>query len=439
MALNHRIYMKSHLSMHNLSRRVVVTGMGIIAPGAIGKDQLWNLLVHGRPAIAALTRFDPRALPCTVAGEVNGFDPLNFMDRKTSHRVDRSTQLALGATRLACEDADWNPALENKSRVGVFEGTSLGPLVSTLESHRNYLQSGCRLVNPTLLMSSMMGGGSGFIALQYGVHGPSLTISDGSVSSAYAIGYAYRSIRSGEVGIAIAGGAEAPLAEEIFATFGCAHLLSSHNEAPGDAMKPFDQHRDGFVLGEGAAFLILEELEHATSRNASSYGEIVGFGETTDAHHPTSPNPDGTWASQAMENALSEGNTLPGEVQYVNAHGTATRTNDEVEMKMLRSVFGHQARQLSISSTKPFTGHLLGACGALEAATTLLAMQHGFVPPTLNLLCPDVECDMDLVPCSGREKHIDIAMSNNYSFGGRNSSLLFRHIANHKPLTGTSS
>ena len=417
--------MKPRLTLHQEPRRVVVTGMGIIAPGAIGKEQLWNFLFHGRSAIAALSRFDPGTLPCTVGGEVSGFDPLDYMDRKTSHRIDRAAQFALGAARMAWQDAELDSGLKEQSNVGVFEGTSLGPLVSTLESHKTYLQSGCHRANPTLLMSSMMGGGSGFIALELGVHGPSITVADGSVSSAYAIGYGYRCIKSGGVDIAIVGGAEAPLSEEVFATFSCARLLSTDNSAPCEAMKPFDRYRDGFVLGEGGAFLILEESGHAIRRNARAYGEIIGFGETTDAYHPTSPDPEGAWAVRAMENALAEGNILPHEVQYLNAHGTATKANDIVETRAIRRVFREHPERLSISSTKPFTGHLLGACGALEAVTTLLAMTHSFVPPTLNLSSPDEGCDMDYVPRAGRNKHIRFAMSNNYSFGGRNSSLLF--------------
>lgn len=425
--------MKSRIVDQRDSRRVVVTGMGIIAPGAIGKDQLFSLLSHGYSAVDTLSCFDARTLPCTIGGEVSSFNPLDYMDRKTSHRMDRAAQFALGSARMACQDANLNPSEVNQSKVGVFEGTSLGPLVSTLESHKTYLQSGCHHANPMLLMSSMTGGGSGFIALELGVHGPSLTIADGSVSSAYAIGYGYRCIKSGEIEVAIAGGAEAPLSEEVLATFCCVRLLATHNSVPREAMRPFDRNRDGFVLGEGAAFLVLEELGHAVSRNASVYGEMLGFGETTDAFHPTSPDPEGTWASQAMENALAEGNILPDEVHYLNAHGTATKANDAVETRAIRRIFGDHLANLSISSTKPFTGHLLGACGALEVATTLLAMDHHFAPPTLNLSCPDEGGDMDFVPRSGRGKPIEIAMSNNYSFGGRNSSLLFQQIHDLQP------
>ncbi len=410
------------------SRRVAITGMGIIAPGAIGKEQLWNLISQGRSAIATLSRFDPKTLPCTIGGEVDGFNPLDHMKRKTSHRIDRAAQFAVGAAHMAWQDAGLDATLEDLSRVGVFEGTSLGPLVSTFESHKTYLQSGCQYANPMLLMSSMMGGGSGFIALELGAHGPSLTFADGSVSSAYAIGHGYRCIKSGGIDVAIVGGAEAPLSEEVLATFSCARLLSTCNSSPCEAMKPYDRERDGFVLGEGAAFLILEESAHAVTRGARVYGEIIGFGETTDAYHPTSPDPQGTWATRAMENALAEGNVRPEEVQYLNAHGTATKANDIVETSAIKRAFGEHPEHLSISSTKPFTGHLLGACGALEAATTLLAMTHSFVPPTLNLSTPDEGCNLEYEPRSGRRKFVNVAMSNNYSFGGRNSSLLFKRV-----------
>ncbi len=419
---------KSVTVRRSMARRIVVTGIGVIAPGATGKERLWEAVHQGKSSLQKLTRFNADHLPCQIAGEVADFNPLDYMDRKVSRRMDRAAQFAAGSARLAVQDAKLNLSNEDASRLGVFEGTSLGPLNSTLETHRTYLAEGCRRANPTMLMSSMMGAGSGFIALELGLHGPSLTISDGSASSAYAIGYAYRNIKAGCIDMAIAGGAEAPISEEVFATFCCAHLLSTHNNNPPCAMRPFDKERDGFVLGEGAAFLVLEELSHALARDAWMYGEIVGFGETTDAFHPTSPDPTGEWIARAMSLALVEAKLSPDDVQYLNAHGTATRANDPVETKAITRTFGEYSSQLPVSSTKPITGHLLGACGGLEAVIALLAMNNSYLPPTINLSTCDETCLLDYVPNIGRRRQVDVAMTNNYSFGGRNASLLFRRF-----------
>jgi 3-oxoacyl-[acyl-carrier-protein] synthase II len=255
-----------------MNQRVVITGLGVVAPHAISKEPLWELVVNNKSAIGKLQRFDAGSLQCSIAGEVDHFTPDDYMDRKSSRRMDRSAQLGVAAARLACQDAQLDLSTTDLSRVGVFEGTSLGPLNCTLRNHRNYITEGCRRANPSLLMSSMMGAGSGFIALELGVHGPSITIADGSASSTYAIGQAYRSIQHGQITIALAGGAEDPLSQELFATFSCAHLLSTHIDRPANAMRPFDKERDGFVLSEGSAFLILEELTHAVGRGAHVYG-----------------------------------------------------------------------------------------------------------------------------------------------------------------------
>jgi len=412
-----------------MSKKVAVTGIGVIVPGATGKDQFWSLILEGKSTIGSLTRFEPTSLPCKIAGEIHEFNPGDFVARSASRRMDRASQLAVATASLACTDASLDLSRRDRSRVGVFEGTSLGPLNSTLEHHRKFLNEGCRQASPTALISSMMGAGSGHVAQTIGIHGPSLTISDGSASSAYAIGYGFRSIKTGLLDVAIVGGAEAPLSEEVVAAFCCAHLLSTRNDRPQESMRPFNRDRDGFVLAEGAAFLALEELSQALARGVPVYAEITGFGETTDAFHPTSPDPTGTWIAKAMELALQEADTQPAQVQYVNAHGTATRINDAVETTAMKKVFGTHAAEMAISSTKPITGHTLGACGGIEAATTVLSMCHQFVPPTLNLLNRDEECNLDFVPGQGRNQHIDVAMSNNYSFGGRNASLLFKHFS----------
>jgi 3-oxoacyl-[acyl-carrier-protein] synthase II len=410
----------------DMPRQVVVTGIGVIVPGATGKDQFWGLIQAGKSAVGPLTRLEANSLPCRIAGEIYDFNPGDFVQRNVSRRLDRASLLAVAAARLACTDARLDLSRCDRSRVGVFEGTSLGPLNSTLDHHRKYLSGGCNHASPTALISGMMGAGSGHIAQNLEIHGPSLTISDGSASSAYAIGYGFRSIKAGQLDLAIVGGAEAPLSEEVVAAFCCARLLSTRNDRPHESMRPFDRDRDGFVLAEGAAFLLLEELSQALARNARVYAEITGFGETTDAFHPTSPDPSGTWIARSMELALQEAEIQPDQVQYLNAHGTATRINDTVEATSIKRVFSSHISDLAVSSTKPITGHALGACGAIEAGTTVLSLCHEFIPPTLNLLHKDDECDLDVVPGRGRNHCIEVAMSNNYSFGGRNASLVFK-------------
>jgi 3-oxoacyl-[acyl-carrier-protein] synthase II len=368
------------------------------------------------------------SLPSQIAAEANDFDPNDYVDRKASRRLDRYAQLAVSAAQVASQDAHLSVDKEAENCVGVFEGTSLGPLKATLDQHEQYLSEGCRRVNPSTLLTSMMGAGSSSIALHLQTHGPSLTISDGSASSTYAIGYGYRQIKDGYIDVALVGGAEAPISQEVFATFCCARLLSTCNDDPHRAMKPFDRDRNGFVLGEGAAFLVIEDLSHALKRNAAIYAELAGFGETTDAYHPTSPHPEGMWVARAMEMALREAGLKSEDVDYLNAHGTATRANDVAETLAIKHLFGTHANNLAISSTKPVTGHLLGACGGLEAAITVLAMNQQFIPPTLNLTVPDDACNLDYVPNVGKGKHIRVAMTNNYSFGGRNASLVFREF-----------
>lgn len=311
-----------------MGRRVVVTGIGVIAPGAIGKEQLWERVKSGQSSVEKVRRFDASSLPTQIAAEANDFDPSDYVDRKASRRLDRYAQLAVSAAQMASQDAHLSVDKEAKDCVGVFEGTSLGPLKATLDQHEQYLSEGCRRVNPSTLLTSMMGAGSSSIALHLQTHGPSLTISDGSASSAYAIGYGYRQIKDGYIDVALVGGAEAPISQEVFATFCCARLLSTCNNDPHRAMRPFDRDRNGFVLGEGAAFLVIEDLSHALKRNAAVYAELAGFGETTDAYHPASPHPEGIWIARAMEMALKEAGLKSEEVDYLNAHGTATHAND---------------------------------------------------------------------------------------------------------------
>ncbi len=409
-----------------MEHKVVVTGIGVLAPGAMDAESLWKRVREGTSALDNLKTVNTIGLPSQVGGELTSFDPDKFLEHRQARRMDRYAQLSASSAVLACQDAGVEPSSLENLRTGVFEGSSLGPLAGTLEYHRSYVTSECSGIHPHLLMTSMMGSGSASVSLALGTHGPSTTVSDGSASSTCAVGYAFRQIRNGILDAALAGGAEAPLSREIIATFCSARLLSRENEEPCHAVKPFDRDRDGFVLSEGAAFLFLESLEHALDRGARIYAEIAGFGETTDAYHPTSPRPDGIWIAQAMKMALCEAGLQPSEIQYLNAHGTATRINDVVESRAIRAVFDKDANGLLVSSTKPVTGHLLGACGALESAIAILSIKNQFAPGTASLQNRDAECDIKSLPVQGVPTEIRNAMSNNYSFGGRNASLVFR-------------
>ncbi len=409
-------------------RRVVITGIGLTVPGGIGSEQLWGNLRDGVSAAGVVDALSEEHLPVQIGAEVKNFDPAEFLDRKSVLRTERCTQFALASAELAYHDAGRTMDSTTSERTGVFDGTSLGSINSNLSQQRAMIEAPSARVSPSALLKGMTGSSSGDVALHFHAHGPAVTFSMGSVSSSYAIGYAFRKIKMNELDVAFAGGAEAPLSKEIISLFSTARLLSTDNDSPGAACKPFDVHRNGFVMGEGGAMLILEELQQALKRGAHIYAEIAGFGESTDAYHQTTPDPDGSMVAYAMQAAMKEANVHPSEVQYLNAHGTATQFNDAAEAKAIERVFTESGRTLAVSSTKPITGHLLGACGAVELAITSLALYHQWIPPTMNLTEPEPACSLDCVPQHGRSCTIDIAMSNNYSFGGRNSSLVIKRI-----------
>lgn len=411
-----------------MERRVVITGIGVAAPGGVGHEELWSRIHLGVSAAERLDELGDDRLSVQMGATVKNFDPADYLDRKQISRTERCTQFALASAELAYHDSELSIDPEASRRAGVFDGTSLGSINANLTQQRTMIEAPSARVSPSVLLKGMTGSSSGDVALHFHLNGPSVTFSMGSVSSSYAIGYAYRKIKSNELDIAFAGGSEAPLSKEIIALFSSAHLLSTDNDNPANACKPFDLHRDGFVMGEGGATLILEELEQALKRGAHIYAEIAGFGENTDAYHETTPEPEGMMIAEAMRSAMHEANVQPCDVQYINAHGTATRFNDTAETKAIRRVFATCRKDLAISSTKPNTGHLLGACGALELAITSLALYDQWIPPTLNLRDPEPDCTFDCVPGCGRSSVLTAALSNNYSFGGRNASLLLKRF-----------
>lgn len=413
-----------------MKRRVVITGMGTVAPGGIGLDRFWRAIRDGIPSTDRVSQFDCDELPSKIAAEVRGFDPYHYINAAVARRMERCTQFVLCAAMMAYEDSGITIDSAMSRRTGVFEGTSLGSLSANLAMHRRLLLEGGSRVSPSCLISGMNGNASSSIALEYHLHGPAITFSEGSVSSAYAVGYGFRKIQHGELDVAFVGGGEAPISKEMFQLFSSARLLSRQNESPSTACNPFDVFRDGFVMGEGGAMLILEELDRALGRGARIYAEIVGFGETTDAYHPTSPAPDGEMIAEAMRLALDEAHLQPSEIDYLNAHGTGTQMNDVVETRAIKKAFDGYACNLPISSSKATVGHLLGACGAVEVVVCALSIQNQWIPPTANLQTPDSQCDLDYVPNQGRPSNLRAVMSNNYSFGGRNSSIVLKQFLN---------
>lgn len=408
------------------ARRVAVTGIGCVTPIGEGVEGLWEGLRRRRSGVRAVTRFDASEFRSRVAAEVRGFDPAARLGEKRSRRLDRYGALALASADMAMEDAGLDPDEPDPRKVAVQMGTALGGIAYAEEQHTAYMEDGVRGVNPMLALTVFGGAASCNIAIEYGYQGPNSTNAMSCASGALGIGEGFRTIRRGEAELALAGGAEAPLAALTFGSFALIRAMSTRNDDPGSASRPFDRDRDGFVMGEGAAVLVLESLERARNRGARIYGEIAGFGTTNDAYHMTKPRPDGSQAARAMELALEDAGVGPGAVGHVNAHGSSTRLNDPTEARAIRSVLGERADEVPVSATKGYYGHALGASGAIEAAITCLALERGWLPPTLNLEEPDEEAPLSFVRDEGASWSGEWALSNSFGFGGINGALLFR-------------
>lgn len=407
-------------------RRVVITGIGAITPIGLGVEGLWQGLQRRESAVRCITRFDPSVFKSRIAGEVDDFWPGDHMEVRRSRRLDRFSQFSVAATRMALDDAALDPAREDPDRVGAMMGTALGGVAHGEEQYRNFIEGGPRAVDPALALTVFAGAASCNIAIEFGFTGPNSTNGMSCASGAIAIGEAFRTIVRGEADMMVAGGAEAPLAPLCFGAFAIIRAMSTRNEDPAHASRPFDQGRDGFVMAEGAAVLVLEERGRALARGAPVYAEVCGFGLTNDAHHMTAPRPDGRQAARAMRNALTEARVAPHEVGYINAHGSSTPLNDSTETASIKQVFGDHAYRLAFSGTKGYYGHALGASGAIEAAICALASRHGWVPPTVNLEKPDPACDLEHVTGPGMDLAPDYLLSNSFGFGGINAALLLR-------------
>lgn len=407
---------------------VVVTGMGAVTPLGIGIDALWSGVVSGRSAVGPITRFDASGLGTRIAAEVKGFDAEACFGRKEARRMEPFVQYAVHAARQAVADAGLQNGGLPRSHTGVIIGTGIGGVGILIEQSRVLETQGPRRVSPFLIPMMLPDMAAGQVAIDLGIEGPNMAVISACASGANAIGEAAAMIRRGAAEVMIAGGTEAAILPIAIAGFNVMGALSTNNEAGPGANRPFDARRDGFVMGEGAGVVVLESLSHARARGARIYGEVAGYGASADATHITAPREDGAGAIAAMQRALAEAGLSPEDIDYVNAHGTGTLLNDAIETTAIKQVFGAAAEKLPVSSTKPVTGHLLGAAGAVEAIICLLAMREGAIPPTINYAEPDPACDLDYVPNQARPARLRATMSNSFGFGGHNACLVFRTV-----------
>jgi len=413
---------------HN-GRRVVVTGMGVISPIGLTVSDMWEALVSGKSGVDYITSFDPAPFETKFAAEAKGFDPRMYVSQKEAHRMDRFTQFAVAASLQAVESAGLRINNGDAEETGVIIGSSVGGLLSISEQLKVLSEAGPRRTSPILAPTMTGDAASVQVSLILGARGVNYSPSSACSSGSDAIGQAYQAIREGDAKVMVAGGTEAPIVPLILAAFNAMHALSRSNNGVQAACRPFDAERDGFVLGEGAAIMVLEDANYALERGAPILAEVAGYSATSDAFHLTQPSPNGEGAARALRLALKRADLSPSDIDYINAHGTATLLNDRAETCAIKSVFGKYAYRIPISASKSMIGHLLGAAGSIEAAIGILAMNHGIVPPTINLTHPDPECDLDYVPNQARPVKVKTAMSNSFGFGGHNSVLIFRHYS----------
>jgi 3-oxoacyl-[acyl-carrier-protein] synthase II len=411
-------------------RRVVVTGIGLVTPLGTGTEATWRGIVAGRSGVRRITRFDPDCIPAQIAGEVPDFEPERWLDRKEIRRTDLFVQYALAAAEMAVAEAALPLPLAAPARTGVIIGVGMGGITSLEDAYDAFARREFRRVSPFFIPRIIPNMAAGHVALRFGARGPNFATTSACASGAHALGEAMALIRNGVQDVLVAGGSEAPVSLLGVGGFAAMRALATgFNDDPTRASRPFDRDREGFVIAEGAGVLVLEALEHALARGARPLAELAGYGSNCDAYHMTQPAPEGVGAADCMTAALADAGCAPDAVQYVNAHGTGTPYNDEAETYALKQVFGAHVRRLAVSSTKSMMGHLLGAGGAVEAGLTVLAIQHGVIPPTINLDTPDPACDLDYVPHTARPARVDVALSNSFGFGGTNVSLALRRLA----------
>lgn len=407
-----------------MRKRVFVTGIGLISPVGMTVSEYWQALIEGKNGVDYIKSFDTSHFDTKFAAEVKNFEVTNYLDRKEARRMDRFTQYAVIASQFAMDDSELNLAHENLDRIGVIFGSGIGGMDTFEREYRNYFDKGPRKISPFFIPMMIPDIAPGYISIRFGIRGPNYSTISACASSSHAIGNAFRAIQFGEADVMITGGSESTVTPMGIGGFNAMKALSTRNDQPQRASRPFDADRDGFVMGEGAGILILESEEHAIRRNAKIFGEIIGVGYTADAHHITAPTPDGEGATNVMKKALEDANISIHEVDYINAHGTSTQHNDKVETIAIKKLFGNRAYQIPVSSTKSMIGHLLGASGSLELIATILTLKFNKIHPTINYETSDPDCDLNYVPNKAIDKTVDIAISNSFGFGGHNVCLV---------------
>ncbi len=411
-----------------MERRVVITGVGLVSPLGIGTQENWESLLAGRSGIGPITRFDATDYPARIAGEVRNFDPAAYSPAKEVKKSDIFIHYALAATQFAMEDSRLRIDPSNAERVGVYIGSGIGGLPSIERQHAELLEKGPRRISPFFIVGLIVNLASGQVSIRYGAKGPNMANSTACSTGTHAIGDSARMIARGDADAMICGGAEGVVTPLAVGGFSAMRALSTRNDDPRAASRPFDADRDGFVIGEGAGIVILEEMSHARRRDATIYAEVAGYGVSADAFHISAPSEDADGPIRVMKNALADAGVQPEEVDYINAHGTSTPIGDRIETTAIKSVFGEHARSLAVSSTKSMTGHLLGAAGGLETGIAALVVRHGIIPPTTNYRTPDPDCDLDYVPNAAREREVRYALNNSFGFGGTNASILLKRF-----------
>jgi 3-oxoacyl-[acyl-carrier-protein] synthase II len=414
------------MASENSRRRVVVTGIGLVSPIGIGIEENWTSLMNGKSGIGPITRFDTTAYATKIAGEVKNFQAEDFIPKKELRKMDPFLRFAIGAAHLAMEDSKLKIDPEMSSRAGVVMGCGLGGLLTIEESHKLILDVGPKKVSPFFIPMIISNMAPGLISIYHGAKGPNFSVQTACAAGTHAVGQAYHLIREGIADIMISGGVESTVTTLAVAGFNAMRALSTRNDDPERASRPFDKERDGFILSEGSGILILEELNFALSRGAHIHAEVIGFGASGDAFHMAAPAPEGEGAARCMQMALDDAGIKPSDVQYINAHGTSTDLNDKYETQAIKTIFGEHAYKMGVSSTKSMTGHLLGAAGGVEAAFTVLTLYNQIMPPTMNYEFPDPDCDLDYVPNKPRKAEMNIALSNSFGFGGTNGTLVFK-------------
>jgi 3-oxoacyl-[acyl-carrier-protein] synthase II len=407
-------------------RRVVLTGLGALTPVGNTTEEFWSALTQGKSGVGPITRFDTTGYPTRIAGEVRNFDEGKYVDKKEARRLDPYLKYAVATSVMAVEDAAIDSSKVDSTRFGVCIGSGIGGITTLIDGEDARREKGPDRVSPFVVPMLIINMASGLVSMRFGAKGPNSSVVTACATGNHAIGDAFKMIERDDADVMIAGGAEAMIVPLTIAGFCSMKAMSTRNDEPEKASRPFDAGRDGFVCGEGAGIVVLESLEHAVRRDARIYAELVGYGTTSDAHHMTAPDPEGDGAARAMQMALRDAGVEPGVVGYINAHGTSTPYNDKFETIAIKRVFGDHARKLAVSSTKSMTGHLLGAAGGVEAVATALALHHGLLPPTINYETPDPDCDLDYVPNQARKVDVEYALSNAFGFGGTNATLLFR-------------